>query len=675
MPRVLRGRRALPWAALVLLLLVAQSLLVVLTLRDESNRRQEEADDAARQMAGEVRRGLLDLEQALQRLAWTEGGEPVLDEAAVDALLRSQRGLARVERRDGRRRLVAAQEGPGSLSLFADWPREALGPDADIACAIAVRDLTPTFSRSYFVPHGAGMGQEVVDLCLAVRDRGREAGFVVASIALRDLLESVAARPSAQRFELSFTEPDGTRLARAGVPRGGGVYAGVHVVNLPGIPLTLRAESTRGRPRVLPGVTTALVLGLSATLLALVAVLARDVRRRSRAETALAESLALQKAMGDSLSTGLRARDLQGRILYVNPAFCAMVGFTPDELDREVPPYWPPEHRDEYLRRQHRRLDETQVQSPEAQQGFETLFMRKGGERFPVMIYQAPLVDGQGRHTGWMSTVVDLTSQRRAEELARQQQDRLQATARLATVGEMASLLSHELNQPLSAIASYASGSLNLLQDDRAAVAQDLRTPLEQALARIAEQAERAGRVIRSVHGFVRRRERDIETLNVSWLVEAVLPLVRLQARKSDTRVEVDLPPKPPSVLGDRTMLEQVLLNLTRNAIQSMEHDVPVADRVLTLQVQSLADGGVRFSVCDAGPGIPPDVAARLFTPFFTTKPEGMGIGLSLCRTVVEQHGGTLEFITPRADGRGTEFRFTLRSAGIDAGPRKLHDA
>src|SRR5207344_923253 len=153
----------------------------------------------------------------------------------------------------------------------------------------------------------------------------------------------------------------------------------------------------------------------------------------------------------------------------------------------------------------------------------------KNGERFPVMIYEAPLLDRVGHHAGWMSAVLDVSAQRRMEELSRQQQERLQATARLASVGEMASLLSHELNQPLAAIASYATGSLNLIEDP----AEDTLTMVKQALQRIAEQAERAGRVIKSVHDFVRRRHQAHEVIAADALIDSVLPLVRLQARKS----------------------------------------------------------------------------------------------------------------------------------------------
>ena len=178
--------------------------------------------------------------------------------------------------------------------------------------------------------------------------------------------------------------------------------------------------------------------------------------------TATADALAFRKAMEDSLVTGLRARDLQGRTTYVNPAFCEMVGFTAEELvGTSLPaPYWPPELAGEYQKRQEIRLA-GQLAPP--REGFESVFMRKDGSRFTVLIIEAPLINAQGVQTGWMSAFLDISEQRRVEELSRASQERLQATARLATVGEMASLLSHELNQPLAAISSYATGSMNLL--------------------------------------------------------------------------------------------------------------------------------------------------------------------------------------------------------------------
>ena len=163
----------------------------------------------------------------------------------------------------------------------------------------------------------------------------------------------------------------------------------------------------------------------------------------------------------------------------------------------------------------------------------------------------------------------------------------------------------------------------------------------------------------------MRRREQAREAVSAAVLIDAVLPLVRLQTRKSGARIEVEVPAQPPRVWADRTMVEQVLLNLTRNAIQAMESEAtPLDSRVLRIAVRPVDGHGpgewVEFRISDVGPGIAPEVVERLFTPFFTTRSEGMGLGLSLCRTVVEQHGGALDFDTSPA---GTTFRFTLRAA------------
>jgi two-component system, LuxR family, sensor histidine kinase DctS len=265
------------------------------------------------------------------------------------------------------------------------------------------------------------------------------------------------------------------------------------------------------------------------------------------------------------------------------------------------------------------------------------------------------------------------------EELSRSSQERLQASARLATVGEMASLLSHELNQPLAAISSYATGSLNMLQAQAALSPQDI----EHAMRRISEQAERAGKVIKSVHDFVRRRDQARETVAPAALFDAVMPLVSLQARKLGVRVQLQCAPALAAVHCDRTMVEQVLLNLARNAMQAME-GVPLRERVLELQANATArlsanaDSSqtgrwIEFTVADCGAGIDTTTAARLFTPFFTTKQEGMGLGLSLCRTVVEQHGGFLAF-EPRKP-RGTVFKFTLPTTLADARDVATHGA
>ncbi len=251
-------------------------------------------------------------------------------------------------------------------------------------------------------------------------------------------------------------------------------------------------------------------------------------------------------------------------------------------------------------------------------------------------------------------------------------------------IGEMASLLSHELNQPLAAIAGYATGSLNLLKDSapidpvRGAAfsapglpgeaAKGLSRDLQLAMGRIAEQAERAGKVIKSVHDFVRRRDQAKETVEPRALLDAVMPLVSLQAHKLSVAVTIDVDPACGPVLCDRTMVEQVLLNLSRNGMQAMAEEAALhveGSRALTLRVRPAPaderEGWVEFSVIDQGVGISAAVAAQLFTPFFTTKVEGMGLGLSLCRTVIEQHGGSLGFHAGQP--RGTIFTFTLPHA------------
>ncbi|HEY0817920.1 MAG TPA: ATP-binding protein [Rhizobacter sp.] len=661
-----RWRRALLWGALVALLLVAQSLLVWLTLDYENNRAQEQVDAAAATAIGDLRHALSGDLQDLQALTWNN--PPVLQwRADAGDLLRARREILRVERREANMRVESAVNSPYQTAIFTQIPRDRMEFETQLACANAQRQAGPSYSRSYFVPLPGGMGLEVMDVCLPTQTAGELTGYLVGTFSLSQLLSDVVTVDVTRNHELSFVEGDGTRLARAGLPRGTGVFRSDRVLDLPGLTLQLRLDSGRGRARLIPNLTIALVLSLTIALGAVVVLLARDVRRRAEAEAALAEALAVRKAMEDSLITGLRARDLQGRITYVNPAFCNMVGFSPQELiGQAVPPYWPPEHVQVYTARQQVRLTGA---TPPPAEGYETVFMRKNGERFAVMIFEAPLVDGQGRHTGWMSTALDVSAQRRVEEISRQQQERLQATARLATVGEMASLLSHELNQPLAAIASYATGSLNLMNDPREAANDETRSLLRQAAQRIAEQAERAGRVIKSVHDFVRRREQAREVIRVDDLIESVMPLVRLQARKSGARIELDLPTPLPRVECDRTMLEQVLLNLTRNGIQAMESTTPLPKRELLIRVRQTHDRWVTFSIIDHGLGVAPEVAQRLFTPFFTTRTEGMGLGLSLCRTVIEQHGGVLDFqnLPPPAGSPnragGAEFRFTLPAA------------
>ena len=656
----LRGawRRWALWFALVLVVVGLLATLVWLARGHEIEQTQRDLDrdnaDAAQVLRQRLARNLQDL----HGLAATHA-DPISWWTGATQLLHEHREWMRLQWHDAALNLRAVADSPFYPALAPPPPDGSTHHPSDIAnlCGQASKLGAAAYAPSRFVPRAGGLGEEVLELCLPVRQGAQLQGYVVATHTLDGML---ALLPSSltRGQSVGFTELDGTRLAMQGVPRRGArVFVAQQVIDLPGAPIVLRLEGSRQLPDVFPNVLTALVTGLSIALITVLVLLARDFRARQQAESELAQALAFRKAMEDSLVTGLRARDLEGRITYVNPAFCDMVGFAADELigQSNPVPYWPPEMAQDYAARQVQRLSGL---SP-VREGVESVFMRKDGTRFPVLIYEAPLITTVGKHTGWMSAVLDMTAQRRAEELSRASQERLQASARLATVGEMASLMSHELNQPLAVISSYATGSLNLLQQPAgdAATLHDVRT----ALSRIAEQAGRAGKVIHSVRDLVRQRSTSRQAVAPRVLFDAVLPLVQLQARKLGATVHVDVPADLPAVWCEATMIEQVLLNLARNGLQAMA-EVP-APRLLRLQARlGPAHTAVEFVVADSGEGISDAVAAQLFTPFFTTKDEGMGLGLSLCRTVVEQHGSALQH-QPQTP-RGTVFRFTLPVAG-----------
>ncbi len=649
------------WGVLVLLVLTMLSTLVWLAGRYEVSQWQARIERDTSDAVSDIRTALTRNVQTLQALQFANHRASAWQQDAIE-LLRDHREWLRLEQLDSNLNLLAHVDTPYRAPVFARLGRSASRADVEQACAVAKRQSGPGYSTSTYVPQTNGSGLEVTELCLPRVVDGQLVGYTVASYALQEILLNMVG-PQLKRGQMvAFTEPDGTRLAMHGADRRGTrFFTANQLLDLPGFAVVVRMDSWRAAPDLFPNVLTALVTAMAIALVTVLVMLARDMRRRQKAEAELADALAFRKAMEDSLVTGLRARDNQGRTTYVNPAFCEMVGFeAKDLIGKGIPaPYWPPEMVDEYGKRQALRL----AGNAPPREGVESVFMRQNGERFEVLIFEAPLINAQGQQTGWMGAVLDISTQRRVEEMSRTSQERLQATARLATVGEMASLLSHELNQPLAAISSYATGSLNLLQEG-AVPDPELAESLTSAVQRIGQQAERAGKVIKSVHDFVRRRDQAREVVTPRTLLENVMPLVTLQARKLGVRVDVQCPDDLPAVMCDRTMVEQVLLNLSRNGMQAMA-DEKNTSKTLTLKVRLAASNQVsrwvEFSVIDEGVGIADDVAQQLFTPFFTTKIEGMGLGLSLCRTVVEQHGGYLGHAPNQP--RGTVFSFTLPQA------------
>ena len=636
LPRPVHLPGPLRWLVPVLLVLLFLAVLFWLPWQArqmESNERQEQLIADTLWVEQAIRFELTRNEETLAALRAdiAAGAPPAPIRARLAQMLKNGHELQRAE----------------WLADGAETPPKGLAAASQAAAELARRTGKGSYSEPYRAAPG---GPVLVDYHLPL---ARGAGSLVASYDLTRLLEETVPWWFAQDNVISLVDRDERIVAqRAAAGEGRGVYTHKRPLELPGATLLLATDSVKGAPRLLPNLLVGSVIVLALGLLASLAALWRHIARRLAAEGALRQQMAFRTAMENSLVTGLRARDLEGRVTYVNPAFCQLVGLPPEELVGKAPPmpYWAPEAMAEYQQRF------AAVLAGNVTPQFETIFQRSDGERIPVLIFEAPLVDSNGKQTGWMGSILDISDRKRAEDLNRQQQEKLHASARLATMGEISSMLAHELNQPLAAISSYTTGALNVLEraaDNGAPVDCAMLKP---ALEQASVQAQRAGQIIRSVHEFVKKREPERQQVGLRNLVDGIRALIDLQARKFFVAIQIEIPAELPPVSADRMMLEQVLLNLTRNAVEAMQ-DIAPERRILRIGA-ACEDGFVTVSVIDHGHGIAPDVAERLFSPFFSTKAEGMGMGLSICRTAIEFHGGTLSH---RANPEGgTIFTFAL---------------
>ncbi len=561
--------------------------------------------------------------------------------ARIRSFLLNNPGIARVQILDADG--LPLRRDPGEIGEAAAG--KALRPEpVHHAFRLSRSTGLPTFSASQEID-----GEWFFALVVPQFREGRHTGSLVAVYSIRKLLVDQVPWWFAQKYRLSVVDANGIVLgSKSNIETGEETLRHRIPFDPPGHGLVLVATSYQAETNLPRNLLALAIVTLGAGVVASLWAQRRHLQKRLDAEQALSKEYAFRKAMEDSLFTGLRARDLDGRIIYVNPAFCRMTGFDAAELVNRLPPmpYWAPE---EHEATQAAHQKSLAGQAPN--EGVELRFQRKSGERFDALIYEAPLIDAEGRHTGWMGSVVDITERKRAEDLARQQQEKLQFTARLVTMGEMASTLAHEINQPLSAISSYTTGCLNRLE------AGDLpRDELREALGKLASQAQRAGRVIRRIYDFVRRSEPQRAPCDINAIVEDAVGLIEGDARKRGARLALDLAGTLPAVRADRVMLEQVLLNLMRNGIDAMQA-TPSADRQLVVRT-AVADAGIAVSVADRGSGIAQEAAARLFEPFFSTKPEGMGMGLNICRSIVESHKGRM-WVEANPEG-GSIFRFIL---------------
>ncbi|BAK77831.1 multi-sensor signal transduction histidine kinase [Pseudogulbenkiania sp. NH8B] len=534
----------------------------------------------------------------------------------------------------------------------------------------------------------------------------------------------------------------------------------------PGHGLTLRAVEYRSAMGLTLPVLVVAVVTLVLALLYSVWRIRRHIRERSAAERALELEMSLRQAMEDSMKSGLMALSASGEIVRVNRAFCAMSGFSENELVGQSPPhsFWPT---NEYPL-----LHDTiaaVLRGFQPEHGFEVPFVTKNGEAFEVRLFATPLVERDGSQRGWicsmyditelkkkrlalnashqrfltvlngldagvcvtdkggsqllyanptfshlwmkdepdadcclllprlpdgdeegaenqhleftsdggsnwfqihrrriewvdgqeawLSILTDVTELRQREARERAQEERFQNTSRLIAMGEMASSLAHELNQPLSAINTYSSGLQRRLPPDL-----ELPKGVREAIQAISEQARRAGQIVNSIRAFVKKHAPQLELADPAKVVGRAIGLAEPMVVKHGVNLLLQPSESVCRLEMDPVLIEQVLLNLIKNAVEAMRD---AETRRPQVTVRYGADAGYwRVEVADNGPGLSDSIRSNLFTPFYSSKPDGLGIGLNICRSIVEFHRG--QFGVERSAGGGCAFWFTLPVAALE---------
>jgi PAS domain S-box-containing protein len=336
-----------------------------------------------------------------------------------------------------------------------------------------------------------------------------------------------------------------------------------------------------------------------------------------------------------------------GLIEYVNPAFEKITGYTEaDILGKGPKTLQSGRHGEEFYRRLWGTILRGEV--------FHDTFInrRKDGLLYYEEKTITPLKDEHGFVTHFISTGKDVTKRKLAEEHARQRRSQLAHVQRVSAMGAMATSLAHELNQPLAAIVNYAQGCIHRLRGDKARPAEFLT-----ALEHIAAEGKRSGEIIRRVREYLRKGKPLLTRVDINQIVREAADLANPEARQKDIALYLELSEGLPPVLADAVQIEQVVLNLVHNAIEAID-GAQSPRREVTVQTHSDPKNGVEVTVRDTGPGIPVKNSERLFAPFFTTRPDGMGMGLSISRSIVEAHGDRLEVMS-NPDG-GAVFRFAL---------------
>ena len=731
-----------------------------------------------------LRLRLLERQEQLMRIGRDVSNKEVdRDEFIIqaEALVNQFPELMAVSWIDSKRRIKVAYVSPSASQLRTAG--DLLRGDETVNTYELTRDLRqPVYSRPLMLQNPKRYNASSLQLQVPLDDQGKFAGVIMGEYSIDGLLRFGVPTEITAKYAVALV--DDQRLVLAGAlpaPRAGAARLlpwtdGPAKYEMPVSPvgngLLIRAEGYRASLGVVGSGFFWLVSALSALTVWMLLGNWRHTRRRLQAQQALISETLFRRAMENSMLTGMRALDLQGRITYVNPAFCQMTGLSEEELVGCTAPFphWPESDNDTLMARLD---DELNGKAPLT--GFEMRVKRKNGQIFDARLYVSPLIDPNGQQTGWMTSMTDITEpkrireeltasyerfttvlegldaaisvaplgaeellfanklyrawfgvkvsghvdliaqagvptvaptqdaldavdamagfptdsltnaqtanaeifvpelskwievrsrylnwvdgrlaqmviatditpRRRAEEQAARQNERAQTASRLITMGEMASSVAHELNQPLTAISNYCSGMASRIKT-RQISSEDLLV----ALDKTAKQAWRAGQIIQRIRAFVKRSEPNRASAEVATLVSNAMELAEIELRRHHVRLSHYIAARLPAIVVDPILIEQVLFNLMKNAAESIaQAQCQVAQRSVELRVVPKVVEGqnvVEFSVTDSGRGLPPEVMARLFEAFYSTKAEGMGIGLKLCRSIVESHQGRLEAV------------------------------
>ncbi|MCF8211938.1 MAG: PAS domain S-box protein [Rhodoferax sp.] len=639
----------------------------------------------------------------------------------------------------------------------------------------------------------------LLQMHIPLSNSGKFVGVMLAELSVDGLFRyGVPSEVSAQ-YAVSLLDSRGNVLAGSAMPARKVVNtllpwtSPAHEYAMPvspvGSALVIRAQAYRASLGVIGSGLFWLVSALSVMTAWMLIANWRHTRRRVQAQQALMSETNFRRAMENSMLTGMRAMDLQGRITYVNAAFCQMTGWSESDLvGRTAPfPYWPDSDKEHLTSR----LEE-ELTGKTSVGGIQVRVKRRDNSLFDARLYVSPLIDSMGTQTGWMTSMTDITepnrvreqlsasherfttvlealdasisvaplggdellfankmyrqwfgvqanghlqlvaqagvppnpasdesqdnvdsfaglptsglhdtetesaeiyitelgkwlevrtrylswvdgrlaqmviatditTRRLTEEQASDQLERAQNASRLITMGEMASSVAHELNQPLTAINNYCNGMVSRIKAQQISEADLLG-----ALEKTARQAQRAGQIIQRIRAFVKRSEPNRTPSEVTTMVAEAVELAEIELRRFNVRLNHFVATRLPLLRVDPILIEQVLINLLRNAAESIDMATrPSPERIVELRVgQHQVDNKtvIEFSVQDTGKGLAPEVMARLYEAFYSTKTNGMGIGLSLCRSIVESHLGRMsaENIYNGAEVVGCRFSFWI---------------